>query len=33
MTRAAALPVHDLTDDAFKPYGWMLGKPLSLIHI
>ncbi|WP_025138225.1 ureidoglycolate lyase [Achromobacter sp. DH1f] len=28
MTRAAALPVHDLTDDAFKPYGWMLGKPI-----
>jgi ureidoglycolate lyase len=28
MTRAAALPVYDLTDDAFKPYGWMLGKPI-----
>lgn len=28
MTRAAAVPVHDLTADAFSAYGWMLGKPM-----
>ncbi|MFY3000982.1 ureidoglycolate lyase [Achromobacter xylosoxidans] len=30
MTRAAAVPVHDLTADAFSAYGWMLGKPMPL---
>ncbi|MGE4435742.1 ureidoglycolate lyase [Achromobacter sp.] len=30
MTGAAALPVHDLTADAFTAYGWMLGKPIPL---
>ena len=30
MTRPAALPLHDLTADAFRPYGWMLGKPMPL---
>ena len=28
MTSVAALPVYDLTADAFASYGWMLGKPI-----
>lgn len=28
MTRVAALPIYDLTAEAFASYGWMLGKPI-----